>query len=149
MTERERNQKAKQWLKRYGDSLTDIERLKAELEHLTAKQEGAKAIQYTDMPRAPGIDGDLSDLFAQRDEIRRRIIKAMTRANGIMAGVQAAIEQVQDPGERAVLSARYIQRLKWEDVAEATYYSISWVYEVHGRALGSIYDIVFRNGNTG
>lgn len=149
MTEKERNQKAKQWLKRYGDALQDIERLNGELAHLTAKQEGAKAIQYTDMPRAPGIDGDLSDLFAQRDEIRRRIIKAMTRANGIMAGVQAAIEQVQDPGERAVLSARYIQRLKWEDVAEATYYSISWVYEVHGRALGSIYDIVFRNGNTG
>lgn len=143
MTERERNQKAKQWLKRYGDSLSDIERLKAELAHLTAKQEGAKAIQYTDMPRAPGIDGDLSDLFAQRDVMRRKIIKAMTRANAIMDGVQAAIEEVQDPGERAVLSARYIRLMKWEDVAEATYYSISWVYEIHGRALGSIYDIVY------
>jgi len=149
MTERERNQKAKQWLKRYGDSLSDIERLKAELAHLTAKQEGAKAIQYTDMPRAPGIDGDLSDLFAQRDEMRRRIIKAMTRANAIMDGVQAAIEEVQDQGERAVLSARYIRLMKWEDVAEATYYSISWVYEIHGRALGSIYDIVFNRNKTG
>ena len=147
MTEKERNQKAKQWLKRYSEAKRDIARLHGELDELTAKQEGAKAIQYTDMPRAPGVDGDLSDLFAQRDNMRRKIIKAMTKASRIMDIVKAAIDEVPEPSVRAVLSARYIQLMKWDAISGKLDYSLPRIHQLHRAGLGDIYAIVYSHGN--
>lgn len=145
MTERERNQAAKTWLKRYGDARRDLRRLNQELQELRSRQEGADAIKYSDMPKAPTKDSDLSELFVQRERAVKRIIKAMTKANRIMESTRAAIEGIDDAGAREVLYLRYVQLLKWEQICEAMSYSWSCVHKLHRRGLGDIWEKIKRD----
>ena len=142
MTEKERNQKAKAWLKRYGDAKRKVDRLKAELDELTAHQEGADAIKYTDMPKAPGIDGDLSDLFVQREKIRTDITKAMTHATMIMTSIRSVIDEIPDPATQEVISLRYISGVKWEKIGDRMNYSLARVHQLHRAGLGEIWRLV-------
>ena len=147
MTEREKNELAKTWLRRYKDAKRELDRLEAELHELTARQEGADAIRYTDMPRAPGVDGDLSDLFVQREAIRREIVKAMTHATMIMEGVKSVIDEIPDSNIKYVLSARYIRLKRWEDICRELGYSWTPVHEYHRKGLRQIYRRVFESKN--
>lgn len=145
MTERERNQAAKTWLKRYGDARRDLRRLSQELQELRSRQEGADAIKYSDMPKSPTKDSDLSKLMVQREQAVRRIVKAMTKANRIMEGIRAAIEGIDDTGAREVLYLRYINLLKWEQICDAMSYSWSGVHKLHRRGLGDIWNKIKRD----
>lgn len=141
MTERERNQAAKAWLKRYGDAREDVRRLQMEWKELQARQEGADAIKYSDMPKACLSDADLSDMMVQREKVAKRITKAMTKAYGIMNAVGAAIDEVEDPMARTVLSLRYITLRSWDDICEEMRYSWTRVHELHRKGLGEIWRI--------
>lgn len=147
MTEREKNQSAKAWLKRYGDARRDLKRLRQELDELKARQEGTDAIKYSDMPKGPANNSDLSALMVQREKAVRRVIKSMTKANRIMEGIRAAIESIDDGGAREVLYLRYVNLLKWEQICETMSYSWSGVHKLHRRGLGLIYEKVNRSAH--
>lgn len=48
---------------------------------------------------------------------------------------QKAIEELSDPAHRAVAKDRYLNRLRWEDVAKVEHISIAQVYRVNAAML--------------
>lgn len=52
--------------------------------------------------------------------------------------VQEAISLVDDEDLRRVLEARYVNEMKWEEIAVTLFYSYRWTLRLHGRALKSI-----------
>lgn len=45
------------------------------------------------------------------------------------------IGKLKDERHKAILTARYIDGMRWEEIARAMHYDPRWVKELHGRAL--------------
>ena len=54
------------------------------------------------------------------------------------AKVVNAVNTVEDPDEHAVLSLRYVNCKRWEDIADQLGYSEIRMYQIHDKALESI-----------
>lgn len=52
--------------------------------------------------------------------------------------ILSAIDSVADEEQKAVLTMRYVEGLKWEDVCYKIHYEKTKVYELHGYALVKI-----------
>lgn len=49
--------------------------------------------------------------------------------------VQEAIDLVDDHDLKSVLEARYINEMRWEEIAAALFFSYRWTLRLHGKAL--------------
>lgn len=60
--------------------------------------------------------------------------------------IRETISQIDDAKQILILRYRYIDFMKWEDIAEKMDYSLKSVYRIHSAALGSIADILIVKG---
>lgn len=54
----------------------------------------------------------------------------------------ALISRIPDFDEREVMEMRYIDNLRWEDIADRCGYSQRWIYKLHGRGLRAFEEIM-------
>ena len=78
--------------------------------------------------RSPGGPGEAEALQAELDE-RIDAYAALVRR------VEAAIDRVEDPLQRAVLGLRYLNGWSWKAIAAQTGYTRSWLMRQHALAL--------------
>lgn len=76
-----------------------------------------KRPKVADCAEAPMIESETAQLLQRRAE------------------VLAAIESAPEPIMRTILEARYINGLKWEDIARMTGYSVDNAFKIHQKAL--------------
>lgn len=57
------------------------------------------------------------------------------RLIGERDAIEHAIETLSDSRQRTVLRLRYLDGLKWEEVAERMCYCLQWVFKLHRKAL--------------
>lgn len=98
---------------------------------------GPKSSVIDGMPKS-APEGDLSDIVAKIDSIRRKADAARKRALDLMDEISDVIEAVPNQEDRVLLRQRYIYGLKWEEVAQKMHYSLQSVYRLHWRALRSV-----------
>lgn len=60
--------------------------------------------------------------------------------------IRETISLVEDAKQILVLRYRYIEFMKWEDIAEKMDYSLKSVYRIHSAALDSVADILTAKG---
>lgn len=53
--------------------------------------------------------------------------------------VRMEISELIDPEQSLILELRYLSGKSWEEIAEATGYSVRHVARIHGRALQNFY----------
>ncbi len=113
-------------VRRENDILEEIQQLRAE-----------KMFPALHMEGAPGAAGpsDLSAYVVKIDELIERLKNERLRKILLREEIERDINRLKDEGEKAVLRYRYIQGLKWEEVAERAGYSWKGVHNVHSRAL--------------
>lgn len=67
------------------------------------------------------------------------VINADTdRLTDLMLEIRTTITQVLDANERLVLSLRYLEFKKWNDIAKIMHINQRQVYRIHGRALKNV-----------
>lgn len=132
------NAEVKEWLRRYRDAKTERQRLEAELAEIRESTSGAKAIEYTGMPKGSKTITDLSDTVVIYERLLEQIRRQREKQLAILEEVKTSIDRVESPMERQVLSLRYISLLTWEQVASAAGYSEQRIYQIHGDALQSL-----------
>jgi DNA-directed RNA polymerase specialized sigma subunit len=79
----------------------------------------------------------------KRRDVRRRVVEYMARAS--VDERERVILAINDPLARAVMRARYIDRLRLMEIADGVYYSEGHVKRLHKRglaALGQILDTI-------
>lgn len=59
------------------------------------------------------------------------------------------IGRLKDERHKAILTARYIDGMRWEDIARAMHYERSWLMELHGQALAEFTCVFKRADKTG
>lgn len=129
------NEAKKEYLNRYAKQCAKIRALQDQERTLRAEMEGAKAIEYTDMPKGSLSQSDLSDYMIKLDAMMSRIIQAQKECEDILLEIIGAIADMKDGTESEVLHARYIDRLSWDAIANKMNYSARHVIRIHGNAL--------------
>lgn len=127
----------KAWLNRFRDTDAEINSLIRELEKWTAMllritpSYSAKTGLVSSDPHSD--DAVYARIIELRDQIAGRIDELVK----IRAEISAAIDALPTARQRALMRMRYIELMKWDDIAEALHYDIDGkkVFHLHGTAL--------------
>ena len=126
---------AKEYLLRYKDAYEEAQDTLNRITALRLKYSAPSAIEYSDMPRARNTEHDMSDYVARVEELTRDMIEKYNRCLGIEVDIYQRIWSMKEWDEREVLRLRYIDDLKWEEIAERIKTGKRNVHFIHGRAL--------------
>jgi DNA-directed RNA polymerase specialized sigma24 family protein len=126
---------AKEFLEQYREATRRAKRLeeeyRAELELIDSIR---SPLGGDGLPHGNGINRSTEDKAIRLAEKARRYKEAQAEAMEIRQTVFDFINSIRGI-EGAVLTERYINLRKWEDVAEVLSYSVPGIHNVHQRAL--------------
>ena len=115
------------------------------LEVMTARLGNAVATYETDGSECHDADRsrarhedallEYSDQKAKVEKEERELMQGMTETRN-------AIDQLEDPRHQAVAIDRYINRLKWKDIATLEHFSLAQVHRIHLLMLDKMGDIL-------
>lgn len=52
-----------------------------------------------------------------------------------VTAVKAEISKLKDPLQEMIMNMRYVDGMRWEEIASRSIYSLDWCYELHRKAL--------------
>lgn len=147
----------KQWLRRYQELQVDADRLSDRAADLRGRIQSARTAGIDGLPHSQSRDGDRigSDL-ARLEELEMEAAEAQQEATAARRELEGAIKQITGPrwaDRREVLRLRYLDGLRWEDVAEKMFGDdpnfwdkpeafLRRVYKLHNRTLEELSKIV-------
>lgn len=133
MTEKEKNEKKKEYLNRYKTAVKKYNSLQEQEERIRAEM-GPGAIEYSGMPKAHKKT-DLSDYMVRLEKILYKIADKKREMQEIRLEIEDKITDIDDGIQSRVLYLRYIRFLKWEDICVEIGYSWRQVHRAHSQAL--------------
>lgn len=131
---KQENEKKKEYLRQYGCALRAERAIEEEIQQVRLDKMFPALVQ-DGMPHGSGGNSDLSAFVVKVDELLAELKKQAEKRITLRQGIVRKIEQMDDETEKLVLRLRYIQLLKWEEVAVKMDYDYRYVLKVHGRAL--------------
>lgn len=133
----------KEWLNRYQTAWNEAKDIELRLTQIRLKYSRPSAIEYSDMPKAHK-QTDLSDYIEQLEHYENMLIAKYQQCIGIEVQIYKAVDKVEDSAERMVLRYRYIDGMRWDDIANNIHCTTRTVYRLHGRALLHLRDILVK-----
>lgn len=128
----------KEYLRQYRRALLEANDILTEIEAERQRMSGVRAIIYSDMPRSHDTEHDLADAYAKYEHFVAGKLRAYNHRLAIMDAVGKTIATAPTRLQYQILQLRYIEGLKWDDVAERIGKTRQWVNTVHGQALRQI-----------
>lgn len=132
-TFKDSNDRKKEYLRKYRESVRMIKRIESELTELRAMKAGT-AINYDGMPSGTR-QSDLSDYAAELDYLERKLVHERYKRIDRYQDIERRIKDLESQNESDVLFYRYIKGLDWWEVAEKMGYSERHITRLHGKAL--------------
>ncbi|MDO4647414.1 MAG: sigma factor-like helix-turn-helix DNA-binding protein [Eubacteriales bacterium] len=127
------NDRKKLYLKRYRRNLDLQKVIEEEIGQLRSAQM-MPAGRNDGMPRG-SKKTDLSDYAAKLDEMVGDLEREVMRGIDFRKEITGSISDLQNESEILILRLKYIHGMTWEEVAEASGYSLRSVKRIHGQAL--------------
>ena len=143
MTAREQQQIAADYLYRYKIAKGEVKDIERRIDRVRSEMMGVKGISYEggDMPKAHN-NSDLSDFVAQLEEFEHKLFMKYEKLLGIEVDTYMTLDKLQDPDERYVLRAYYIDGLQWDQIALKVPCAERTVYDIRLRGLKSLAKIL-------
>lgn len=140
MTEREQNEKKKEYLNRYKNAAKKYQSLKEQEEELILEVNGPKGIEYDNvgMPKGSSRPSDISDYIVKVEEFLRKIDDKKKEMQQIRLEIEEKIADVEDGTQSKILYLRYIKSMKWEDICVELNCSWRQVHNTHSKALKNL-----------
>lgn len=85
-----------------------------------------------------GKPGGMAATVEKIVELESSIESDTNRWTELMIEIRTAVNQLTNADERLVLTLRYIEFKKWEDIEKIMHIDQRQVYRIHGRALKNI-----------
>lgn len=117
------------------DKQIDIDMQEAARLRSLAEQTGQ--IISPDLVRPTG-SRNMEDAVAELVDLERRVIDNIHKMVCIKDEIKGVIDTLSSSDERHVLSYRYINGMKWEEMAVRLSYSWRQMHRIHSRALKSV-----------
>lgn len=86
------------------------------------------------MPHARGNQDSIGQAIARRDRYQRLIDNKLDELIALREEIERAIEGLPSQ-DRELIRLRYIEGLRWEEIAVKLHYSIQHIYHRHGHIL--------------
>lgn len=139
---------AKEYLQQIKKLDNQIKNKKLEKEAVWNSMKGCSAINYD--PKI-GVSGTMNTKSPQEryyplfERYEKEIEVDIARLVKLKKEVIAVIDQLEDADEVNLLYMRYIQYMKWEDIAKKMNLSYQHTHRVHARALNNINSIIHKD----
>lgn len=137
MTERELNEKKKEYLNQYKKACYKLKSLEDQLKTVRESKSSVQGIAYSDMPKGTN-QSDLSDYMVKVDELLAKIEKAKIECLNAKLDIENKIADMEDGLECDVLRNYYLKGMKWEEVCVAIGYSWRQTHRIHSKALHNL-----------
>lgn len=124
----------KQELLKYRKLAVELGQMKDTIDRLDQSITGVRAAALTGMPKG-GQPQDLGDRVAKLLDLRKLYGKKWDALCEQMRRIEAAVDMLEDPMDRALVRYKYIDGLTWDEVCEAIHYELRQVHRIHRRAL--------------
>lgn len=136
-TERQKqNKKVKEKLKIYTMRLKQIDAMCDEIEKLDSRRKRI-TVQYREVHG--GYCSDYTEAVIENIQELENTIKSQTKLlDADRREVQFWIDSLSDYQERIIMQYRYLNNMKFEDIAKELNYDTSWITRLHGRALNKL-----------
>ena len=131
------NQEKKAWLLQYRRLDDRIDRLEKEKARWIARATKMSA-PSDGMPHGSGISDAVGFAVSTAADLAAEIDREIDRLVDLRRDIEAAIQAVGGPLLRELLERRYIDGMRWEEVAEAMSRDIRWIFRLHGKALSKL-----------
>lgn len=92
-------------------------------------------LSFSDMPRAAGGSDKIQTTVEKITEIEEKLDHEIDALVDLRNRIEAAVEKLEDGRLRDVMRYRYIDGMKWEQIAVEMHYSYMQVCRLHGKAL--------------
>ena len=93
----------------------------------------------SDMPGDPNRGkSKLEEIIVKIISLEEEVDEDIARLVGVSHGVMKAVNSVTEPEENLVLSRRYLNYWKWEDIAAEMDCTVRNVHIIHSRALDKV-----------
>ena len=131
---------AKQYLRKMWYFHRTILVKQRQIEELRLLAESTGAIRYdkdrliTSLPQAAGYEDKVAVLVDMEHKLLEDIVELTKMIN---VGLDM-INSLEDPVDQLILVMRYINHMRWEDIATELNYSVDHVYYKHRHALKKI-----------
>lgn len=132
---------AKEYLQQIRKLDLQIHNKQLEKEEIWNRMQGCAAISYEPKIGAPGTPNTKSPqekYFPILESYEKEIAEDIDRLIDVKREVMAVIDSLDDPDEINLLYMRYLQYLKWEEIALKMNFSYMHVHRIHGKALQSV-----------
>ena len=93
----------------------------------------------------PG-DEKAIDVLEKILALEKQILQEIDQRITLQTDIHTAIERVSDGKERLLLRYRYIDFLKWEEIADKMNFSLRNIHRLHSRALSGLQEVISHQG---
>lgn len=93
---------------------------------------------YSDMPKGGGSADKVQSAVCRIIEIEEMLNRQIDALADLREYIETALAGLPDEKLRDVMRYRYIDGMKWEEVAVAMHIDYRWVLRLHGRALAEL-----------
>lgn len=131
------NEQKKEYLNQYRNANRKYRLLLEQERGLRLEMQGAKTVEYSDMPKGDG-QTDLSSSMVKLDELLSKIEKKKLEMLNIRMDIENRIADMQDGLQGRVLYLRYICLMSWEDICVEIKYSWRQTHYLHSKALSNL-----------
>lgn len=105
------------------------------LENLRHSRLQVKSLQFkTDVVKESHVKNHQEDIIIRIIDLEKEITKDIDRLINEKKRAKSVIDRLDGP-YKLVMSMRYLECMKWEEIAYRLDYSIQAVYKIHGQAL--------------
>ena len=123
--------------------LLEYQAIERRIKRLQVEKQGwmekatAVSPNLSDMPKGAGRD-KIQHAVERIWEIEKRLDQEIDAQVDLRNRIESAVEGLGDGRLRDVMRYRYIDGMKWEEVAVAMHVDYRWVLRLHGRALAQL-----------
>ena len=128
------NELKKEYLKSYGDAVRAEQVIEDEIQQLRLERMLPSYVQEFMAKEKDGRE-TMAEYVGKVDELLDELKKSLYVRIDLRKEIIRKIETISDETEKIVLRYRYIQLLKWEEIAMKMSYSWKQIHRIHDSAL--------------
>lgn len=129
----------KEELKNYAKLDKECSDLAFRIEALEEKINSPRVQILSDMPKGT-LRKDAADLIADLVDMKADYIRKYRKAVKELKRIEDAIDGIDNPTLRDLMRYKYIDGLKWEEVAVEMHYAWQHIHRLHAKALRQLCD---------
>ena len=114
-----------------------IESLKKDIARLEAVATNCSP-NIIGMPHAPSATTSrMADVVCMIVDKQRELERLTAECKTVEQEIALLITDLENDEFKELLERRYVQREEWQDIADSMHYGISWIYQLHKKALSA------------